>query len=58
MTDEQRIRRGLVTRHTISSSLKNELYEKFLELSKQTRISKSLLLDEAIEDLLSKWGIK
>ena len=41
-------------RTRFTSSLKNELVEKFDKLSKETRIPKSRLLDEAIEDLLKK----
>ena len=40
------------------SSLANELVEPFNELSKKTRINKSRLLDEAIEDLLKKYEEK
>ena len=41
-------------RKRFTSSLKNELVPKFDDLSKKTRIPKSRLLDEAIEDLLEK----
>ena len=41
-------------RTRFTSSIKNELVSKFNELAKQTRIPKSRLLDEAIEDLLEK----
>ena len=44
----------LVNRKRIVSSLANELVEPFNELSKKTRINKSRLLDEAIEDLLDR----
>lgn len=44
-------------RTRFTSSLKNELVPLFDELAKQTRIPKSRLLDEAIEDLLKKHGI-
>ena len=47
----------LVNRKRIVSSLANEL-EPFNELSKKTRINKSRLLDEAIEDLLKKYAAK
>lgn len=43
-------------RTRFTSSLKNELVPRFDELSKKTRIPKSRLLDEAIEDLLKKHG--
>ena len=48
----------LVNRTRFTSSLKNELMAAFTELSKQTRIPKSRLLDEAIEDLLKKYEQK
>ena len=35
----------------------NELLEKFRQLSTQTRIPASRLLDEAIEDLLVKYAV-
>ena len=41
-------------RTRFTSSLKNELVEAFNQLSLATRIPKSRLLDEAIEDLLKK----
>lgn len=41
-------------RTRFTSSLKNELVPLFDELSRKTRIPKSRLLDEAIEDLLVK----
>ena len=43
-------------RTRFTSSLKNELVELFNKLSSDTRIPKSRLLDEAIEDLLIKHG--
>ena len=45
----------LVNRKKVVSSLSNELVEPFAQLSKQTRIPPSRLLDEAIEDLLAKY---
>lgn len=44
-------------RTRFTSSLKNELVPLFDDLAKQTRIPKSRLLDEAIEDLLQKHGV-
>jgi len=41
-------------RTRFTSSLKNELVASFNKLSTDTRIPKSRLLDEAIEDLLKK----
>ena len=46
----------LVNRTRFTSSLKNELIAQFDELSRKTRIPKSRLLDEAVEDLLVKYG--
>ena len=40
------------------SSLKNELLEQFDQLARETRIPKSRLFDEAIEDLLKKYAAK
>ena len=48
----------LVYRTRFVSSLANELVEPFNELSKKTRVPKSRLLDEAIEDLLKKYEKK
>lgn len=48
----------LVNRTRFTSSLKNELIAQFDELSKKTRIPKSRLLDEAVEDLLNKYREK
>ena len=44
-------------RTRFTSSLKNELMPLFDELARKTRIPKSRLLDEAIEDLLKKNGM-
>lgn len=46
--------RGLVTRTVVSNSIRKDLAEELNELSKETRIPKSKLLDEAIELLLEK----
>ena len=48
----------LVNRTRFTSSLKNELMEGFNALADQTRIPKSRLLDEAVEDLLKKYEKK
>ena len=45
-------------RTRFTSSLKNELIPLFDELASKTRIPKSRLLDEAIEDLLKKHGVQ
>jgi len=47
---------SLVNRIRFGSSLDRKLWEKFEQLSKETRIDKSKLLDEAIADLLKKHG--
>ena len=44
-----------VNRTRLVSSLDNRLVKPLNELSKQTRIPKSRLLDEAVEDLLRKY---
>ncbi len=43
-------------RTRFTSSLRNELVRPLKELAEETRIPKSRLLDEAIEDLLQKYG--
>ena len=48
----------LVNRTRFTSSLKNELMEEFTQLAEKTRIPKSRLIDEAIEDLLKKYEKK
>ncbi|EDN00587.1 hypothetical protein BACCAP_01353 [Pseudoflavonifractor capillosus ATCC 29799] len=48
----------LVNRTRFTSSLKNELVPKWNKLAEDTRIPKSRLLDEAIEDLLKKYEKK
>lgn len=45
-------------RTRFTSSIKNELIAPFNKLAAQTRIPKSRLLDEAIEDLLTKYNIE
>lgn len=41
-------------RTRFTSSLRNELWEKFNKLSQETRLQKTTLMDEAVEDLLMK----
>lgn len=48
----------MVNRTRFTSSLKNELIPKLNQLSEETRINKSRLFDEAIEDLLKKYEKK
>lgn len=45
----------LVNRTRFTSSMKNELMKDFDRLAAETRIPKSRLIDEAIEDLLKKY---
>jgi predicted transcriptional regulator len=45
----------LKTRIPISSTIDKEIWERMQKLSEKTRINKSRLLDEAIEDLLKKY---
>jgi metal-responsive CopG/Arc/MetJ family transcriptional regulator len=45
-------------RKRFTSSLDNKLVQPFNELAKDSRIPKSRLLDEAIEDLLKKHALK
>lgn len=44
----------LVHRIRISNSIDKKLFEKLKDLSEETRVPMSKLLDEAIEDLLKK----
>ncbi|WP_082860617.1 ribbon-helix-helix domain-containing protein [Domibacillus aminovorans] len=46
--------RGLKTRKALSNAVRIELYEQLKNLSDKTKIPMSKLLDEAIEDLISK----
>jgi predicted DNA-binding protein len=50
------VRKWLTTRDQYSTTIDKELLKKLRELSKKTRIDQSKLLDEAIEDLLKKYG--
>lgn len=47
-------KRGLKNRTPLSNAIKTELYEGIRELSDETKVPISRLLDEAIEDLLKK----
>jgi len=46
----------LKNRQRYTTSVDNELVEKFKELSTKTKIPQSKLLDEAIELVLKKYG--
>ena len=48
----------LVNRTRFTSSMKNGLMDGFNHLAETTRIPKSRLIDEAIEDLLKKYEKK
>ena len=48
--------RGLKTRTPISSTLQNELAEKLQQLSGETMIPISKLLDKAVTQLLKEYG--
>lgn len=50
MTDN----RGLKNRKTISNAVRSDLVDALKELSKETKVPMSKLLDEAIELLLEK----
>ena len=50
--------RGLKNRKTISSTIEIKLYDDLEKLSIDTRIPKSKLLDEAIQDLINKHSKK
>lgn len=50
--------RGLVNRKAVSNSLRNDLAERFEKLHKDTKVPKSMLLDQAIELLLEKRSVK
>lgn len=47
---------GLTNRTQFTTSTKNNLYIKYKELSAETRIPATKLLDEALTDLLEKYG--
>lgn len=47
-------KRGLKNRTPLSNAVNTELYDLLKELSKETKVPISRLLDEAIEDLLEK----
>lgn len=47
---------GLTNRTQFTTSAKNELYIKYKALSEETRIPATKLLDEALTDLLTKYG--
>ena len=49
---------GLTNRTQFTTSTKNELYIKYKELSEETRIPATKLLDEALTDLLKKYKKK
>ena len=48
--------RGLKNRKTLSNAIETKLWYGLDDLAKETRINKSKLLDEAVSDLLKKYG--
>lgn len=48
--------RGLKNRTAISNAILTDLYLQLKELSNETKVPVSKLLDEAVEDLLKKRG--
>lgn len=48
--------RGLKNRRTISNAVRSELADALKQLSEETRIPMSKLLDEALEDLIKKYS--
>ena len=51
-------RKDLVNREPVNCAVSTNLNRALIEMSKNTRIPKSKLLDEAIEDYLKKHEIK
>lgn len=51
-------RKDLANREPVNCAVESKLNKALIELSKLTRIPKSRLLDEAIEDYLKKHGVK
>lgn len=47
-------RKDLRNREPVNCAIDKELNQRLIQLSKDTKIAKSRLLDEAIEDLLKK----
>lgn len=47
-------RKDLRNREPVNCAVDKELNQRLIQLSKDTKIAKSRLLDEAIEDLLKK----
>jgi len=47
-------KRGLKNRKTLSNAVRTELYEQLKQMSNETKIPMSKLLDEAIELLIQK----
>lgn len=48
--------RGLKNRKPLSNAIEKDLWDSLDKLAKETRIPKSKLLDEAVSDLLRKYG--
>lgn len=56
MQDETMKKKNLKRRKPLSNSVRVELWHALDQLSGETRINKSVLLDESIELLLKKYG--
>lgn len=54
--EHKRRNNGLTNRTQFTTSVKNDLYTKYKELSTETRIPSTKLLDEALTDLLKKYN--
>lgn len=51
-------RKDLVNREPVNCAVESKLNKALIELSKSTKVPKSRLLDEAIEDYLKKHNVK
>lgn len=54
--EHKRRNNGLAYRTQFTTSTRNDLYTKYKNLSAETRIPATRLLDEALTDLLTKYG--
>jgi metal-responsive CopG/Arc/MetJ family transcriptional regulator len=56
MVKEKGFKKGMRTRKALGSTIDADLYDELDRLTRDTRIPKSKLLDEAIELLLKHYG--
>lgn len=56
--DDVMKKRGLKKRRPLATNLRIDLWHQLNELTKETKINKSILIDEAIELLLHKYKKK